>query len=129
MTQNPSPEPQPQDTPGTYTPATPTAPETAVATGKANGTGTLSGTRKTAEPRVTRAGMIWVAVATALVVLVLLIVFILQNQEAVQVKFFGLEGTVALGVALFIAAVAGGVLVAVAGAARILQLRAAARRR
>jgi uncharacterized integral membrane protein len=73
--------------------------------------------------------MIWVAVATALVVLVLLIVFILQNQEAVQVKFLGLEGTVALGVALFIAAVAGGVLVAVAGAARILQLRAAARRR
>ena len=26
MTQNPSPEPQAQDTPGTYTPATPTAP-------------------------------------------------------------------------------------------------------
>ena len=129
MTQNPSPEPQAQDTPGTYTPATPTAPESAVTSARTKGTGTVSGTRNPTEPRVTRASMIWVAVATALVVLVLLIVFILQNQEAVQVKFFGLEGTVALGVALFIAAVAGGVLVAVAGAARILQLRAAARRR
>jgi len=81
------------------------------------------------ERRVTRAGMIWAAVASALVVLVLLIVFILQNQELVQVKFFGLEGAVSLGVSLFIAAVGGGVLVAMAGAARIIQLRAAAHRR
>jgi uncharacterized integral membrane protein len=78
--------------------------------------------------RVTRAGMVWAAVAVALVVLVLLIVFILQNQDMVQVRFFGLEGAVALGVALFIAAVGGGVLVALAGAARIIQLRVAARR-
>jgi uncharacterized integral membrane protein len=83
------------------------------------------------EPKrpVTRAGMIWAAVASALVVLVLLIAFILQNQELVQVKFFGLEGAVALGIALFIAAVGGGVLVAMAGAARIIQLRAAEHRR
>jgi uncharacterized integral membrane protein len=44
------------------------------------------------------------------------------------VKFFGLQGAVALGVALFIAAVGGGVLVAIAGAARIIQLRLAAHR-
>ena len=81
------------------------------------------------ERRVTRAGMIWVAVASALVVLVLLIIFILQNQELVQVKFLGLEGAVSLGISLFIAAVGGGVLVAVSGAARIIQLRAAAHRR
>jgi uncharacterized integral membrane protein len=56
--------------------------------------------------------MIWTAVATALA-LVLLIVFILQSQHRVQVRFFGLEGTVALGMAVFIAAVAGGVLVSV----------------
>lgn len=82
-----------------------------------------------AEPRqVTRAGMVWAAVASALVVLVLLIVFILQNQVYVQVKYFGLEGAVPLGVALFIAAVGGGILVAIAGAARIIQLRLAAHR-
>ncbi|MFE4837893.1 lipopolysaccharide assembly LapA domain-containing protein [Arthrobacter sp. NPDC056691] len=93
--------------------------------------GTTSPRPGVAEPerRVTRAGMIWAAVASALVVLVLLIIFILQNQELVQVKFFGLEGAVSLGVSLFIAAVGGGVLVAMAGAARIIQLRAAARQR
>lgn len=79
-------------------------------------------------PRVTRAGMVWAAVASALVVLTLLIVFILQNQDYVNVRFFGLQGAVSLGVALFIAAVGGGVLVAIAGAARIIQLRLAARR-
>lgn len=78
--------------------------------------------------QVTRAGMVWVAVACALVVLIVLIAFILQNQEYVQVKFFGLEGSVPLGMALFIAAVGGGVLVAIAGAARIIQLRLAAHR-
>jgi uncharacterized integral membrane protein len=78
--------------------------------------------------QVTRAGMVWAAVASALVVLILLIVFILQNQDYVRVKFFGLEGAVSLGVALFIAAVGGGALVAIAGAARIIQLRLAAHR-
>jgi uncharacterized integral membrane protein len=72
--------------------------------------------------------MVWAAVASALVVLVLLIIFILQNQEYVQVKFLGWEGAVSLGIALFIAAVGGGVLVAIAGAARIIQLRLAAHR-
>jgi uncharacterized integral membrane protein len=72
--------------------------------------------------------MVWAAVACALVVLILLIAFILQNQEYVQVKFFGLQGSVPLGIALFIAAVGGGVLVAIAGAARIIQLRVAAHR-
>ena len=78
--------------------------------------------------QVTRAGMVWAAVACALVVLIVLIAFILQNQEYVQVKFFGLQGSVPLGMALFIAAVGGGVLVAIAGAARIIQLRLAAHR-
>ena len=78
--------------------------------------------------QVTRAGMVWAAVASALVVLIVLIAFILQNQDYVQVKFFGLEGSVPLGMALFIAAVGGGVLVAIAGAARIIQLRLAAHR-
>ncbi|QCB98957.1 DUF1049 domain-containing protein [Arthrobacter sp. PAMC25564] len=81
-----------------------------------------------ARHEVTRAGMIWVAVASALVVLILLIAFILQNQDSVSVKFFGLDGAVSLGMALFIAAVGGGVLVAIAGAARIIQLRLAAHR-
>lgn len=80
------------------------------------------------EPRPTRTGAIWTAVVAALLLLILLIIFILQNQNPVLVSFLGLEGTVPLGVALFIAAVAGGVLVAIAGGARILRLRLNAHR-
>jgi uncharacterized integral membrane protein len=80
------------------------------------------------EPKVTRAGVVWAAVVAALVLLILLIIFILQNQDLVLVRFLGFEGTVPLGMALFIASVTGGVLVAAAGGARILQLRANARR-
>lgn len=144
MTQNRSePEPfdeQPSPPAQASGPAVPLPAEGRSATGEGHvrpGTASLPGydgaTTPAArnEPRrpVTRAGMIWAAVASALVVLVLLIVFILQNQELVQVKFFGLQGAVALGIALFIAAVGGGVLVAMAGAARIIQLRAAEHRR
>jgi uncharacterized integral membrane protein len=80
------------------------------------------------QPRVTRAGVVWAAVVAALVVLILLIIFILQNQDQVVVRYLGLEGMVPLGMALFIASVTGGVLVAMAGGARILQLRRNAHR-
>ncbi|MGM0930139.1 MAG: lipopolysaccharide assembly protein LapA domain-containing protein [Actinomycetota bacterium] len=71
----------------------------------------------------TRLGVIWTAVVIALILLVLLIIFIAQNQDQVQLRYFGFEGQVALGLALFIASVAGGIVVAAAGAARIIQLR------
>ncbi|MHC6220742.1 LapA family protein [Arthrobacter sp. MMS24-S77] len=80
------------------------------------------------KPQTTRAGVIWAAVIVALLALILLIIFILQNQQPVQVLFLGLGGSVSLGMALFIAAVAGGILVAAAGAARIIQLRSNARK-
>jgi uncharacterized integral membrane protein len=79
-------------------------------------------------PRVTRASAVWVATGVALLLLVLLIVFILQNTTKVEVRFLGLSGTLSLGMALLIAAVGGGVLVAIAGVARIAQLRMNARR-
>jgi hypothetical protein len=50
--------------------------------------------------------MVWAAVVVALLALILLIVFILQNQQPAKVLFLGLDGTAALGMALFTAAVA-----------------------
>jgi putative membrane protein len=76
----------------------------------------------------TRTGMVWTATIVALVLLVLLIIFIAQNQSSVQLRYFAAEGTVSLGLALLAAAVAGGFLVASAGAARIIALRAQASR-
>ena len=79
-------------------------------------------------PRLTRAGAAWAATAAALLLLVMLIVFILQNSTHVDVQYLGFSGTLPLGMALLIAAVGGGVLVAIAGVARVTQLRMNARR-
>ncbi len=75
-----------------------------------------------------RSGAVWVAVISALILLVLLIVFFLQNDVPVLVTFFGFEGSIALGLALLIAAVGGGIVVALVGAIRIIKLRAATRK-
>lgn len=76
----------------------------------------------------TRAGGLWVSVAVALVVLLVLAVFILENGQHVKVSFFGAHGSLPLGVALLLAAVFGGLVVVAAGTVRILQLRRRARR-
>jgi uncharacterized integral membrane protein len=79
-------------------------------------------------PRLTRAGAVWAATGAALLLLILLIVFMLQNSTKVDVHFLGVTGTIPLGMALLIAAVGGGVVVAIAGVARVTQLRMNARR-
>ena len=82
----------------------------------------------TTNPATTRAAAAWLATAAALVVLALLIVLILQNQETVEVHYLGLAGSLPLGTALLIAAVAGGAIVLIVGVVRLTQLRVQARR-
>lgn len=129
----PGPEGQPEPSGEGMPPADPTGTAAAPNARPASGSPvTPSPTTRTPaaadQPRVTRAGVVWAAVVAALVILILLIIFILQNQDQVVVRYFGLEGMVPLGMALFIASVTGGVLVAMAGGARILQLRRNAHR-
>jgi lipopolysaccharide assembly protein A len=76
----------------------------------------------------TRISGTWTAVACFAVVLLLLLIFILQNSRTVEVSYFGAHGHLPLGVALLLAAVAGVLLITLPGGARILQLRATARR-
>jgi len=76
----------------------------------------------------TRVSGIWVASVAAVVVLLLLLIFILQNSESVKINFFGANPTLPVGVALLLAAVLGALLVALVGAARMVQLRRAARK-
>ena len=76
----------------------------------------------------TRTGGIWVAVGFFAVILLLLLIFILQNGTQVSVSYLGMHGHLPLGVALLLAAVCGVLLVVLAGTARIGQLRATARR-
>jgi uncharacterized integral membrane protein len=76
----------------------------------------------------TRTSAVWVAVAFFAVVLLLLLIFILQNGQKVDISFLGAHGHLPLGVALLLAAVCGVLLVVLAATARISQLRTTARR-
>jgi lipopolysaccharide assembly protein A len=80
----------------------------------------------TIEP--TRTSMAWTMIGIGVVLLVAILVFILQNGQRVHVRFLIANGTLPLGVALLFAALLGALLVLVAGAARVLQLRVVARR-
>lgn len=73
--------------------------------------------------RPTRISGTWIAVLTAIVVLIFLLVFILQNGGNATIHFLWGEFNLPLGVALLFGAIGGALLVAVVGAARILQLR------
>jgi uncharacterized integral membrane protein len=76
----------------------------------------------------TRVSGVWIATLAFAVVLLLLLVFILENSHTVDVSYFGAHGHLPLGVALLLAAVFGVLLVALPGTARIIQLRGTARR-
>ena len=78
--------------------------------------------------RGSRTSGFWVAVVGLGVVLLLLIIFIAQNTQTVNVSFFGWDGQAPLAVTLLIATAAGLFLAAVAGSLRILQLRRRVRR-
>jgi uncharacterized integral membrane protein len=80
----------------------------------------------TVEP--TRTSMVWTMVGIGVVLLFAILVFILQNGQRVRVRFLMVDGTLPLGAALLFAALLGALLVLVAGAARVLQLRVVARR-
>jgi len=87
-------------------------------------------TRRTRAPefRPTRISGTWAAVIVAAVVLIFLLIFILQNMTTATVNLLGFSLSMPLGVAMLFAAIAGAILVALVGTARILQLRRYAKR-
>jgi uncharacterized integral membrane protein len=76
----------------------------------------------------TRISGLWFAVAVFAVVLLFLLIFIVQNNRAVDISYLGMHGHFQLGVALLLAAVCGVLLAILAGAARMAQLHSVARR-
>lgn len=77
----------------------------------------------------TRTSTAWFMTVGSVIGLVLLLVFILQNLQDISIKFFGFHWKIPLGVAMLLAAVFGGVLVALFGTARVIQLRHRLRRK
>jgi uncharacterized integral membrane protein len=113
-------------------PAQAGGPETAAPPSAADPADVSRGPRHTAAlpaaMRRTRLGGLWTVAILGAVILVLLLVFILQNGQRVEVHLFGAHWNAPLGVALLMAAALGLLLVVVPGAGRIFQLKRAARR-
>jgi putative membrane protein len=103
------------DAPPAAAPAAPTQPASASPAPRRGRLGSRIGTARTA------------LIAGALVLIVVLI-FIIENAHAVTISFFGAHGQISLAVALLLAAIAGALIMAAAGTARITQLRMAMRR-
>lgn len=78
--------------------------------------------------KFTRAAALWSAMIVGFVVLILLLVFIMQNTASTRINFFAWEWNLPVAVAILLAAVSGGLLTAAAGTVRIIQLRRAAKR-
>lgn len=77
----------------------------------------------------TRTALLNNALLAFAVVLILLLVFILENTASVKITYFGVGFHLPLGVALLLAAIGGALLTGIVGTARILQLRRHVRRR
>ncbi|NYG56547.1 lipopolysaccharide assembly protein LapA domain-containing protein [Nocardioides perillae] len=73
--------------------------------------------------RGSRTSGLWVTMVVVGVLIVLLVVFTLQNTQPVDLAFLGWEGRTPLSAAILIAAAAGILITALAGSLRILQLR------
>ena len=71
----------------------------------------------------TRTSTAWFMTVGFVLGLVLLLTFILQNLQDISIQFFGFHWDIPLGIAMLLAAVFGGVLVALFGMARVIQLR------
>lgn len=69
-----------------------------------------------------RTGTAWLSVCVAVLTLLILVVFLLQNTQSVEVSFLWMDGSTPLAVALLVAVVCVAILAIVVGAARITQL-------
>ena len=111
-----------------HTGITPPQPPTAATEDELGQAAAAADPGDTGQVRRTRTGGLWVGLVSAAVVLILLLIFILQNSRNVTIRFFGFHGELSLAVALLLSAVCGVLLVAIPGTGRILQLRRAVKR-
>lgn len=73
-------------------------------------------------------GSAWVTLVIGAILLILLLVFVLQNQESLDVKFISWEFSMPAGVLILLAAIIGALVMALVAAMRIFQLRHRARK-
>ena len=65
---------------------------------------------------------LWIALILGAIVLVLLLIFVIQNNVTTQFQYFGAQFQLPLGVAMLLAAVAGALVMARVGSVRMIQM-------
>ena len=75
----------------------------------------------------TRTAAAWWALFVGTLVLIVLLVFIAQNLETTTIHFFAWHWNAPVGVAFLVAAICGSLITVATGAARMMQLRRAAK--
>ncbi len=78
--------------------------------------------------KFTWAAALWSSLIFGFLILILLLVFIMQNTDSTTVNFFAWQASLPVGVAILLSAVGGGLLTVAVGSARIVQLRRAAKK-
>ena len=78
--------------------------------------------------KFTRAAALWSLLIFGFLILILLLVFIMQNTDPTTVNFFAWQASLPVGVAVLLSAVGGGLLTVAVGTARMIQLRRAAKK-
>lgn len=78
--------------------------------------------------KFTRAGALWVSLILGFLILIVLLIFITQNTESTEFAFLTWRWNLPLGVAILLSAVLGGLITALVSAARMFQLRRAAKK-
>ena len=77
---------------------------------------------------LTRAGALWTSLILGFLILIVLLIFITQNTASTPFTFLQWHWNLPLGVAILLAAVCGGLITALVSAARMFQLRRAAKK-
>lgn len=80
------------------------------------------------EVKFTRAAALWTSLIFGFLILIVLLIFITQNTASTSFTFLTWHWDLPLGVAILLAAVCGGLITALVSAARMFQLRRAAKK-
>ncbi|QEU12576.1 lipopolysaccharide assembly LapA domain-containing protein [Dermabacter vaginalis] len=77
----------------------------------------------TAQPAPkSRMGVVWASLIVGALLLILLLVFVIQNNVSTQFEYFTWQFNLPLGVAMLLAAIAGALIMALAGSVRMIQM-------
>ncbi|MDN5688765.1 MAG: lipopolysaccharide assembly protein LapA domain-containing protein [Brachybacterium sp.] len=69
-----------------------------------------------------RTAGIWISLILGAIVLVLLLIFVIQNSDTASFEYFGAGFDLPLGVAMLLAAIAGALVMALVGSVRMIQM-------